>query len=357
MTVPLVDNILAQPEAIRTVTGHHFGEGKRALLEAAAVLRSSKRVVLSGMGASLSACIPLSYDLASHGIFAPVIETSELLYSFAPAIDEHTTLLLVSRSGESVEATKLLSILRDRKATVIGVTNVPGSTLAEQATRAVLINSPADQLVAIQTYAGTVTALLLLGAAFSNGLDTNLRSELDGTVNALSIWIPQCFESSQHWSSFFDQHSPLYLLGRGASLGSVTAGALLFHEVAKAPAIGMGAATFRHGPVEVVNEGFRSILFASNARTENLDASLAEDLAAIKGDVRWIGPEPGGRDVAQLCSWPANIPDRFAPVLEIVPIQIGAYRLAESRGVVPGEFRYAPAITLSETGFGRPGLA
>ena len=33
--------------------------------------------------------------------------------------------------------------------------------------------------------------------------------------------------------------APLYLLGRGAALGSVHEGALLMHETAKTPAVGM----------------------------------------------------------------------------------------------------------------------
>src|SRR4051812_44197560 len=117
MTFPLAENILAQPEAIRTVAAYQFGEGKDALLESSALLRS-RRIILSGMGGSLSACIPVAHYLASKGVLAPVIETSELLYSYAPTVDENTAVILVSRSGETVEATKLLPILKERKASV-----------------------------------------------------------------------------------------------------------------------------------------------------------------------------------------------------------------------------------------------
>src|SRR5947207_7450207 len=98
MSLPLVENILAQPEAIRTVAAHHFGAGKQALFQSSALLRS-RRIILSGMGASLSACIPLAHYLASKGLLVPVIETSELLYSYASAIEENTAVILVSRSG------------------------------------------------------------------------------------------------------------------------------------------------------------------------------------------------------------------------------------------------------------------
>jgi glucosamine--fructose-6-phosphate aminotransferase (isomerizing) len=356
MTLPLVENILAQPEAIRTVAAYQFGEGKDALLESSALLRSRGRIILSGMGGSLSACIPMAHYLASKGVLVPVIETSELLYSYAPAINENAAVILVSRSGETVEVTKLLPILKERKAGVIGVTNVPGSTLAKS-TQAVCLQSPPDQLVAIQTYTATLVVLLLLGAAFCDEFNSNLRSELDVTAKTLSAWIPECFKASSGWDSFLQARSPLYLLGRGASLASVAAGVLVLQEVAKASAVGMSAANFRHGPVEVVDKQFHGIVFGSERGTADLDAALAEDLGSMNGDVRWIGPPLPSRKLVPLTPWPANVPDRFASVFEIIPLQIAAYRLAERRGVIPGEFRYAPAVTMSETGFSGPGLS
>lgn len=355
MSLPLVENILAQPEAIRTVAAHHFGEGQEALVRSAALLQSARRIILSGMGASLSACIPVAHYLASKGVLAPVIETSELLYSYADAIEENTAVILVSRSGESVEVTKLLPILKQRNAAVIGVTNVPASTLASTSTQSVRLQCPPDQLVAIQTYTATVIVLMLLGAAFGDEFEAKLRSELDVTSAVLSKWIPECFESSGDWSSFIKTETPLYLLGRGASLASVAAGALALQEVAKAPAIGMSSPNFRHGPVEVVDDQFQAVIFGSQKATADLDAALAEDVNRMKGNARWIGPPANGRNVVPLCLWPANVPDRFASVFEIVPMQIAACRLAERRGIIPGEFRHAPAITLSETGFSAAG--
>jgi glutamine---fructose-6-phosphate transaminase (isomerizing) len=355
VSLPLLENIRAQPEAIRTVAAYQSGEGKDALFRSADVLRSARRIILSGMGASLSACIPMAYHLASKGVLVSVIETSELLYSYASATEENTAVILVSRSGESVEATKLLPILKQRNASVIGVTNIPDSTLAASSTESVCLHCPPDQLVAIQTYTGSIVVLLLLGAALSNEFDGSLRAELEALSSALSRWIPECFASSADWRTFFRTEAPLYLLGRGPSLASVAAGALAFQEIAKASAIGMSSANFRHGPVEVVDEQFQAVVFGSQERTADLDAALAEDVSRIKGNVRWIGPLVTGRKLVPLCPWPAKAPDRFASVFEIVPLQIAACQLAERRGIIPGDFRHAPPITLSETGFSAAG--
>jgi glutamine---fructose-6-phosphate transaminase (isomerizing) len=354
---PLAENILGQADALRAVRSHHFSGGREALVRAADLLRSSKRIILSGMGGSLFACIPLSYFFAERGILAPIMETSELLHFCLPSLDATTAVILVSRSGESVEATKLLPLLKQARSSVIGVVNVPGSTLATQSTQTVLLGSPPDELVAIQTYTATIVTLLLLGSAYFLDLYGAMKAELDATIEALSGWIPECFHWSGAWPSFFASASPLYVLGRGASLGSVGLGALLFHEVAKMPAAGMSAAQFRHGPVEVINEQFHAIVFGSQAASREIDHALAEDLVKAKSNVRWIGPPVDHSVVPPLYPWPADLPERFAPVAEIIPLQIAAYRTAQWRGVPLGRFRFAPAVTLSETGLSVPASA
>jgi glucosamine--fructose-6-phosphate aminotransferase (isomerizing) len=286
------------------------------------------------MGASAFACVPLAYALG-----AEVIDSSELLYFRQSILERRTGVVLVSRSGESVEVIKLLPILREAGCRIVGVTNVPGSTLAKEANETILLNSPADQLVAIQTYIATVLALLLLADPDPG----NLYSAIETFEGKLNVWV----DAEGTWKEFVNPERPIYLLGRGPALGSVSEGALLFHEMAKLPAVGTQAAQFRHGPVEVVDAGFRAIIFGTVAETLELDSALAQDLLRMDAKICWIGPAAkfsGGIvfDVA---------PGRFAPLLEIVPCQLLAYRMTEVRGVKPGEFRWAPAITSSETGF------
>ena len=60
MNLPMVENILAQGDSLRAVVAHQYRAERQALEHAAQLLRSSKQIVLSGMGASFNACIPLS---------------------------------------------------------------------------------------------------------------------------------------------------------------------------------------------------------------------------------------------------------------------------------------------------------
>ena len=347
VSTPLFGNILAQPAALQAVYDYQFGAGLRALKASGELVRQSKRAVLTGMGASLFACEPATYLPFFLSARARAIESAELLYFLHSTIDAETAVVLVSRSGESIEVIKLLDVLKKHGCPTVGVLNVAESLLATQSDEYVLLGSPPDQLVAIQTYIATVAAITLIGAAAANDLD-RAQSELKGTIDMLESWIPQCVAASLNWESFTEPETPLYILGRGSSLGSVNEGVLLMHETAKSPAIGMSVAQFRHGPVEVADKRLRAVIFGTQDLTAEIDGQLATDLTKMGGDIRWIGP---GSPVEPLCPWPEELPEYFRAIFEIIPLQLLAYRTAEARGVTPGDFRWAPTVTSSEAGF------
>ncbi len=328
---PLLQNILDQPANLVGVCDYHLGDGQLSLHQAARVIGSARRLILSGMGSSLFACYPLSNYLAAHGIASAVLDTAELLHYQQPAW-QNAVVILVSRSGESVEVVKLLPSLH--AATIIGITNEPDSTLARRAQHVVLMASCPDQAVAVQTYTATLATLYLLGAAAvgEDQAERELRSVSASMASGMNQWAA----ASEAWRSFFESATSVYLLARGASIASAKEGALLFHEVAKFPAISMGAGNFRHGPVEVVDAKFRAIVFAPDDSTRELNLALARDLASLGGQVQFIR---------------AETPAALACVSEIVPVQLAALRLAEWRGIVPGSFRVAAQVTRSEEGF------
>ena len=348
MSTPLLENILSQSAALSAVL---TSQSTAALNGAADFLLSKKRIVLSGMGASFFACGPLEHALQKRGMDVTSVETAELLHFGAAAIGPDTAMVLVSRSGESVEVIKLLERLRGSGIRVLGISNVSDSRLSKMADHCLVIGSPADQLVAIQTYTSTIAVFALLDAAAGGNLAQAIE-ELERAIEVLKPVLPHWVASRDEWIPFLQEDTPLYLLARGAAMASAFEGMLLMHETAKAPAIAMSIPQFRHGPVEVVDARFRAIVIGTQSETRTLDLELAQDLMRMGGQVRWLGPEAGS--VPALCLWPQGLPARFTQVAETIPLQIAAYTKAELRGVTPGDFRWAPAVTASEAGF--PGM-
>lgn len=340
----LVRDIQGQAASLARVFEQHSGAGRTRLQEAAALLRASRRVVITGIGASLNAAIPLDCLLCDHGMASCIVEAGELLH-YRPRACQDATVIMVSRSGESVEIAMLLQALRS-DVPIIGVTQDPESLLARKADLVLEVGSLPDEMVAIQSYTGTLLTLHLLGMATVDQLETGCR-EVQALLPGMEQWTSSHLEAMREWDGFLGDGGQVHLLGRGPSYGSAMEGALLFSEIAKATATAMTVASFRHGPIEVVDGRFRGIVFAPQGRTRDLNLGLARDLVRFGGMVRVLGPmDTRGHGLQWIPTPPC--PELLAPLLEVVPLQVAAQRLAELGDVVPGSFRYISQVTRDE---------
>ncbi len=322
-----------QPRALAAVLERMFGAGHRALCDARKAIGSGRPVVATGMGGSYNAALPLVSHLAARGVAAHLVETGELVRHRLPLCRD-AVVLAISQSGDTIETTQLLDACAGNGALVIGVTNEEGGALARRATIPLLVGSPRDKIVAMQTYVGTTAMLLALSGC--EGLST--RSDFEPALPVLRALVAGEVAPDGR----FDDAAHVYLFGRGPSFGSACAGALLFHEIARQPATAMTGGNFRHGPIEAIGAGFRAIGFAPDDADLPLNLALAADVDRAGGVIQLIGP---GRQL----SYP-SLPGVLAPLVELVPVQRAALRIARARGIVPGAFRFATKVTRAESG-------
>jgi glutamine---fructose-6-phosphate transaminase (isomerizing) len=343
----LLGDIRGQERSLEKVLAWQRGDGRGALLRSAGLLREARKIVVTGIGASLHAAFPLQYELAAKGFDCSIVESGELLH-YQERLCAGAVVVVVSRSGESVEIVKLLGRLKGVASHTIGITNEPASALGRGVDVALIVSSLADEMVAVQSYTGTVAAQLLLAGAVSEF--EARQQEMAGILPRISSLIADQLERIHEWDDFFRVGSPIYLLGRGPSYASALEGALLFSETAKEPAVGLAGGSFRHGPVEIVDAGFRAIVFAAEGRTRQLNLGLARDLVRFGAMVRVVGPlrdDDGGLSFVEV----PGVSEWLAPLVEIVPVQLAALRLAYVKGLEIGKFRHAPQVTRDEMKF------
>ncbi len=323
----------AQPEALAVVLDGLFGSGGQALEDARLAIRRGRTVIVTGMGGSYNVALPLVSHLAGQGIAACLVETGELVRHRLP-ICHDAVIVAVSQSGDTIETCQLLDAVAGSGAFVIGVTNEAEGTLARRAAIPLIVGSPRDKIVAMQTYLGSMAVLLAL--AGRDGL--MIRADFEPAVDVLRAVVAETPGSAPD----LDQARHVYLFGRGPSFGSAATGALLFHEIARLPATAMTGANFRHGPVEAIGPDFRAIGFAADDADLALNLALKADVRRAGGMISLIGP---GRDI----SYPP-LPGLLAPLVEIAPVQRAALSAARARGLVPGEFRFSSKVTRTESG-------
>lgn len=299
-------------------------------------------VVLTGMGSSFHALHPLSIGLAERGIPVAMIETSELIYYSNGLLGPGTILVVVSQSGQSAETLRLLQLNAGRSL-IIGVTNNPDSPLGKAGNALVTMNAGPESSVSCKTYVSTLLALSRVGDALGTNNAEVLRSDMETAIDGVEKYLSHWREHVEEAIDCTADARHLILAGRGVSVASAGTGGLILKEAARFPAEGMSAAAFRHGPLEMVNDGLFLLVFEGAERSASLNRKLVSDVEEVGGCAQLVSPSSRPR-VFQL---PA-VAEMLLPILEILPVQMISLALAAREGVEAGAFTRATKITAVE---------
>jgi len=277
---------------------------------------------------------------------AVLFDAAELLYHGDLA--EDACVLLLSRSGRSKEIIDLTRKLRGRNVTIVSITNDPQSPMASDSDYVIDLESAFDRNVSVTMYSGIALAGCLL-AALSCG------EEIDQIAEKLDSALVKVQDSIAGWARQLDASdwlavdAPYYFLARGASVASCHEARLLWEEAAKSTATAMTTSSFRHGPQEMVREGLRVAMWLDKDHLQHHDLTLASDLRTLGAKVLLIGKQIDEPAASLFLELPA-IPSEWQFVIDIIPIQIAAERLAGRAGRDCDSFRLCSYIVTDEGG-------
>jgi glucosamine--fructose-6-phosphate aminotransferase (isomerizing) len=341
-----LQDILRQPDELMKTLALLNGPERNSLESASDAIRKARHVYLTGIGASWNAALGAGLIFLAGGLPVHMLDASELL-QFA-TIPPHTVIVVLSRSGRSVEIVKLLAKARSAAATVIGVTNFKEGTLAHEADIPVVLPVQLDNGISVNTYTTLAIGAAAVATASVGSFTAQLVESLSGAVAKTAKLIPDWQEQFAD-SNWLQPGASYYFLARGSSLASAHETALLWEEGVKAPAAAMGTGTFRHGPQEAMRKGVHVAIWIDNQQMRERDLAIARDLIRMGCAVLLIGqnlPEDAGHMVIQIPPFPAH----WQFITDIVPMQLAANRLAQLSGEDCDSFRFASYIVEDEDG-------
>lgn len=346
----LFADILKEPAQLARSLQHMFGAGKLALDAAAAVLRRPSPVIISGIGASWHAGMAMQARLLGCGLPALLIDASELLH--CAEVPQGATVVLLSRSGKSTEIVQLLQKCRAKSATIVAITNQADSPLARGADLVLNTSTDFDHAVSVTTYTAIALASALLAAEATDQSAQPIADALLQSLSNAAAQIPGWRKAIEHSGWLDSVDGPTYFLARGVGLASCHEARLLWEEAAKRPATALTSGGFRHGPQEIVREGLCVGMWIDAEKMRVQDLELARDLGRLGARVLLIGQQldEGAADCV-LCL--PSIPAQWQFLVDIIPIQIAAERLAAVCGENPDAFRLCSYIVEDEGGLGQ----
>lgn len=351
MSQSYLDEIAEQPAAIRRLAGLLTP----GLLDRVSDIRKEidsgaiRHVILTGMGGSLYSAYGTWLRL-SQGLPVPVSlwDTSELIQQAPGLLREATLVVAISQSGESVELVRMAEI--DAATSVrVSITNTRDNSLSRWAHLSLATVVGPEQTVSTKTYTAGLVALHMFERLLLRQGD-GLEADIAGLADAMEAALPEFGNGASDLVGFIGHQDPIMFIGRGASYASAAMAALVTAEAAKAHTQALTGGQFRHGPLELVREGFCAVMFMGDGQTRDLNRKTAADIAAFGGRCLIIAPEgasAGGSGDIRTLSLP-RVAEGLLPALEIIPIQMMMVPMAIARGFEPAKFLNGSKVTVIE---------
>lgn len=347
MTKYLKD-ILNQPEQLQKSLQYNVTAGSAQLQAAAECIKKSKQVFITAIGASWSAGVAIQAAFNQVGVQAVLCDAADFLHH--TKIPASSAVIFLSRSGKSIEIVNAIPKCRDAGADVIAITNAAESPLGKGADICLLTNVAFDHSISVSTYTSIILVGLLLAEVIESGavktsVQTALQNCLDQVRGKISEWQQQI--EMMDWFNNINPH--VYFLARAVNLASAHEGMLLWQEAAKRPASALTTGTFRHGPQEIIKNPLSIAVWLDSGVVRKHDIALVNDLVSKGVKVLVIGNGLEGEIAAEKIQVP-EAPGFFSPVINIVPMQLAAEKLARSNNIDPDNFYYCNFIVETEGG-------
>jgi glucosamine--fructose-6-phosphate aminotransferase (isomerizing) len=313
----------------------------------ASAINRAKKVFLLACGTSYHACLAAGYAFSNLAKVAvtPVV-ASEFIDHYGALVDSDTVVLAVSQSGETADTLGAVRGAKDRGATVLGISNVMGSTLTRVSDVYIGQNSgPEMGVAATKTFTAQVSVLMKLALALAKKRDVVRKSELELMENGfdqLPDWISMFLSTQQEGvkrivEKYSDRLSFCFL-GRGMSVATALEGRLKLLELSYLPAIAYPAGESKHGFISVVEEGYPVMFIAPKDEAYSKVIGNVMEMKARGAQVIGIVDEQDG-EITNLSDetikLPSGIPSLLTPIVYILPLQLFAYYMAVRKGYDP----------------------
>ena len=253
----------------------------------------------------------------------------------------------VSQSGGSADLVEVMKAARDSGAHTLAVTNNPGSPLAEAAELHVDVAAGHERAVAAtKTYTAELLALLLLieGVRAGNGKlsgDERLAlAELPGLA-AKVLDDPTPGELAPRYRFA----ARVVTTGRGYAYPTARETALKLMETSYLAALAFSGADLLHGPLAMTDPDIPVLAVVGDGPGGEAMREVVARLGERRADVVTIGPSDVAGATARIAT-PA-VDERYAPLLDILPLQRLALELALARGEDPDAPRGLKKVTVT----------
>ena len=290
----------------------------------------SKTLYITGSGTSYNSSRISKYLMSKHAKLKiePII-SSEL--QFAPdSIEQNSTLIAISQSGESADVLEAVKIAKKSNAKILSIVNHLNSSLSQESDVVVRLNcGPEIGVAATKSFNSQLAILYKITNKLCNGC-----MKLDW--KDVSISISETLENHskiKELAKVLKDVSDIYVLGRGIHFPIAKEAALKLKELTYIHAEGIPAGELKHGPLALMDENVFVIIINPDDSTYTDTLNSANEIKARGAKI--IGISDKNNDIYDYWIQTPKIDESMYPLVEIIPIQLLAYYAALEKDTDP----------------------
>jgi glucosamine--fructose-6-phosphate aminotransferase (isomerizing) len=342
----MLKEIHEQPWAIReTLRGRLMPNGTLRLDEVRLSddeLRDIDKVFIVGCGTSYYAGL-----VARHAIehWARLAVESEIASEFRyrdPVLDRNTLVIAVAQSGETLDSMEAVRHAKRQDARILAVVNVVDSSIAREADAVLYTRAgPEVGVASSKTHVSQIAAMEVLALHLAQLRGTLYPAEVQtllAGLEALPDRVEEALARVDDYSAVARKYidtRDFFFLGRNVGYAVAQEGALKLKELSYARAEAYPGGELKHGPIALIEAGTVVVAVATRGRLLPKIISNIQEVKARGATVIVVandGDDETASHADEVLWVPETANELFAPAVDVVPLQLFAYRIAEARG-------------------------
>lgn len=301
----------------------------------------AKRIIFIACGTSWHAGLVGEYLFEELARVPVEVEyASEFRYR-NPIIYQDDIVIAISQSGETADTLAAIELAKAKGATVLGVCNVVGSSIARATHGGSYTHAgPEIGVASTKAFTAQVTVLTLMALHMAKVRGTLTQSryrQLLYEMESIPTKIEEVLKLNDTLRemafAYKDSRNALYL-GRGVSFPVALEGALKLKEISYIHAEGYPAAEMKHGPIALIDEEMPVFVIATKGANYEKVVSNIQEVKARKGRIAAV-VTAGDKEVREMADYVVEIPEvdeLLVPLIAVVPLQLLSYHIAVMRG-------------------------
>ena len=338
--------IFEQPRALIDTFGGRIAGGKGTVFleDCTLISRDAKKIekiFIVACGTSWHAAIVGKFMIEDLCRIPVEVDLGSEFRYRNPLIDQKTLLLLISQSGETADTLAAMREGVKKKARIISICNVVGSSMARGSQGVIYTHAgPEIGVASTKAFTTQLTALYLLSLFLGKQTGSLSAEKVKALIKDL-VKLPHQIEKILETDSTLQTIAHQYMhyrdflyLGRGINYPIALEGALKLKEISYIHAEGYPAGEMKHGPIALIDEKMPVVVLLSKGVTFDKIMSNVEEVRARGGIIIAVTPKVSKGLDSQADTF-IKIPENnsyLMPVLFSIPLQLLAYHIAELRG-------------------------